>query len=276
MKKGLLLCVVLACLSSAAQDYVLVWSDEFEGEGRPSEANWGYEGGFVRNEELQWYQPDNAWLHDGLLVIEARPEQRANPLYEEGSRDWRKSRQAIECTSAALESRGKFEFCFGRVEVRARIPLAKGSWPAIWTLGTQGEWPSNGEIDIMEFYRRQGEPVIMANAAWASEQRWNARWQSVATPLTHFLGLDPDWGSEFHVWRMDWTEDYIRLYLDDELLNEIDLSKTINQTDGRNPFHSPHYLLLNLAVGGQNGGPVSADAYPIRYEVDYVRVYQQQ
>lgn len=75
---------------------------------------------------------------------------------------------------------------------------------------------------------------------------------------------------------MDWTEDYIRLYLDDELLNEIELSKTINQTDGRNPFHLPHFLLLNLAVGGQSGGPVSLNAYPIRYEVDYVRVYQQQ
>lgn len=174
MRVRLLLMMVAACLAGAAQDYTLVWSDEFEGEGRPNEENWIYEEGFVRNEELQWYQPDNAWLHDGLLVIEARPEQRANPMYEEGSRDWRKSRPVIECTSAALESRGKFDFCFGRVEVRARIPLAKGAWPAIWLKGSEGEWPACGEIDVMEFYRRGGVPTILANAAWASAERWRA------------------------------------------------------------------------------------------------------
>lgn len=74
---------------------------------------------------------------------------------------------------------------------------------------------------------------------------------------------------------MDWDEEAIRLYLDDELLNETLLSETINgSADHQNPFKHPHYILLNLAVGGDNGGPDEADAYPMRYEIDYVRIYQ--
>ena len=259
-----------------AQDYKLVWSDEFDRDGRPDEKYWNYEEGYARNEELQWYQPDNAYCRDGLLIIEARKEKRPNPLYREGSTDWRSSRPYVECTSSSITTAGKFEFTYGRLEVRARIPVAKGAWPAIWTLGSRMEWPSCGEIDVMEFYRIQGRPVIMANAAWGTDKRWEARWDSQATPMEHFLAKNPDWASEFHVWRMDWTKEAIRLYLDDELLNEIPLSTTYNGTlgEGKNLFMAPHYVLLNLAVGGINGGPVSDEAWPMRYEVDYVRVYQ--
>lgn len=178
--------------------------------------------------------------------------------------------------SSSLTTAGKFEFTYGRLEVRARIPVAKGAWPAIWTLGSKMEWPSCGEIDVMEFYRIQGCPVIMANAAWGADKRWEARWDSQATPLSHFLEQNPDWASEFHVWRMDWTEKAIRIYLDGELLNEIFLSETRNGIlgEGKNPFMIPHCVLLNLAVGGINGGLVSYEAWPMRYEIDYVRVYQ--
>lgn len=94
--------------------------------------------------------------------------------------------------------------------------------------------------------------------------------------LVVFTDKNPDWASEFHVWRMDWDEDAIRLYLDDELLNETLLKDTFNGSlgHGRNPFRQPHYILLNLAVGGINGGPDALEAYPMRYEIDYVRVYQ--
>ncbi|MCD8317965.1 MAG: glycoside hydrolase family 16 protein, partial [Paraprevotella sp.] len=258
-------------LSLEAQDYKLVWSDEFDRDGAPDETKWSYEEGFARNEELQWYQRGNAYCRDGLLVIEARPESRANPWYKEGSKDWRTSRPTVDCTSSLLSTAGKFDFTYGRLEVRARIPVAKGAWPAIWTLGTHLEWPSNGEIDVMEFYRRAGQPVIMANAAWGTDRRWEAHWNSKATPLSHFLEQNPDWASEFHVWRMNWTKTSIRIYLDDELLNEILLADTDNGKwgQGKNPFRQPQYNLLNLAVGGINGGPVSSSAWPMRYEVDY-------
>lgn len=272
---ALCVCGMMFPMYATAQEYQLVWCDEFNTDGRLDDASWNYERGFTRNRELQWYQPDNAYCFGGHLIIEARPEKRPNPMYEEGSKDWRRSREFIECTSSSVTTSKKHEFLYGRFEVRARIPVAKGAWPAIWTLGNNLPWPSCGEIDIMEFYRIDGVPHILANAAWGTERRSTAKWDTQTVPFSHFLEQNPDWASEFHIWRMDWDEEAIRLYLDDELLNETLLSETINGSpDKSNPFKQPHYILLNLAVGGNNGGPDEADAYPMRYEIDYVRVYQ--
>lgn len=277
MKTLFLLLFSINIFSVFAQDnYNLVWSDEFDYCGAPDSTVWNFEQGFARNEELQWYQKENAYCKDGLLIIEAKSEKRDNPIYEEGSNDWRRSRRFIECTSSSITTSGKKEFLYGRFEVRARIPVGKGAWPAIWTLGNAMEWPSCGEIDIMEFYRKSDVPHILANACWGTEQRWNAKWQSKAVPFSHFLEKNPNWASEFHIWRMDWDESSIKLYLDDELLNEIFLKDTYNGSLGnnKNPFMQPHYILLNLAVGGINGGATVPGAFPMRYEIDYVRVYQ--
>ena len=269
--------LLLLSLSAHAQDsWQLVWSDEFEGEGRPDEASWNFETGFVRNHEDQWYQPDNAFQKDGVLIIEARKEHRDNPTYQPGSSNWGRARQYIEYTSSCITPARKHTFLYGRLEVRAKIPVASGSWPAIWTLGTSMQWPSCGEVDVMEFYRINGVPHILANAAWGGDQRWNAVWNSKRIPYSHFTGRDAQWADKFHVWRMDWDELAIKLYLDDELLNTIDLTKTINGRlgQGANPFHQPHYILLNLALGGDNGGTIDDSAFPMRYEIDYVRIYQ--
>ena len=130
----------------------------------------------------------------------------------------------------------------------------------------------------MEYYRIDGVPHILANAAWGTDRRYVAKWDSQAVPFSHFTDKDPQWAEKFHVWRMDWDEEAIRLYLDDELLNEIPLSETINGSLGKgtNPFKQPHYILLNLALGGINGGTIDDTAFPMRYEIDYVRVYQKQ
>lgn len=258
------------------EGWELVWSDEFDKAGVPDSASWNFEHGFVRNNELQWYQDANARCEDGLLVIEGRKEKFKNPNYKPESRSWRENREYVDYTSSSINTRGKHEFQYGRYEVRARLPLASGSWPAIWTLGTSQGWPSCGEIDIMEYYRIDGQPHILANAAWGSEgRRHDAKWNSRKVPFTHFSEKDPEWGNKFHVWRMDWDEDYIRLYLDDELLNEIPLAETVNGELGGfiNPFKQPHYILLNLAMGS-NGGEIDESALPMKYEVDYVRVYQ--
>lgn len=268
----------VADFSTPAQcdSYELVWSDEFNTDGSPDDKAWSFENGFARNQELQWYQPDNAICDNGLLIITGKKERRENPIYESGSNDWRHKRPFIEYTSSSIKTEGKKEFLYGRFEIRAKIPAANGAWPAIWTLGREMEWPSNGEIDIMEYYRIDGIPHILANVAWGTEQRWKAKWDSSATPINHFTDADPYWFDKFHVWRMDWSEEAIRLYLDDELLNETLLTETINGSlgDFRNPFKQPHYLLLNLAIGGQHGGVPDDDAFPIYYEIDYVRVYQ--
>jgi beta-glucanase (GH16 family) len=125
----------------------------------------------------------------------------------------------------------------------------------------------------MEFYRVNNMPTILANAAWGTEKPYSARWHTERIPYAHFWENDPEWYQKFHIWRMDWTSEYIRLYLDGELLNTTMLSETVNP-DGFNPFRQPHYLLLNLAIGG-NGGNPDLSKFPIRYEVDYVRVYQE-
>lgn len=258
------------------EGYKLIWNDEFDNDSTPDNEVWSFEEGFARNHELQWYQDGNAVCRDGLLVISARREKRENPLYASGSDDWRRSREYIEYTSSSIKTQGKKEFQYGRFEIRAKIPTASGAWPAIWTLGTKMEWPSNGEIDIMEYYRIDGIPHILANVAWGTEEKWNAEWNTSAIPFTHFTSRDPHWADKFHIWRMDWDEEAIRLYLDDELLNETLLSETVNGSLGKfkNPFKQPHYLLLNLAIGGQHGGTPDDPAFPLNYEIDYVRVYQ--
>nr|WP_236018665.1 glycoside hydrolase family 16 protein [Hymenobacter sp. BT559] len=252
-----------------AGGYRLVWADEFNQAGRPDPQNWGYENGFVRNHEVQWYQPANARCEKGLLVIEARRESSPNPGYKPGAPDWRASRPTIDYTSASLNTQGKHQWQYGRFEMRARIPTHSGMWPDFWTLGVGKEWPSGGEIDIMEYYRGK----VLANVASGTAQPYTPKWHSETKPLTSFK--DPAWAGKFHVWRMDWDTEAIRLYLDNELLNETPLGQTENQDGtGFNPMRQPHYLLLNLALGGDNGGPIEPGGLPARFEIDYVRVYQ--
>jgi len=256
--------------------YKLVWSDEFNGTGAVDAANWSFENGFVRNEEQQWYQPENAFQKDGFLVFEARKENpintRLNPNYVAGSTDWRKARRYINYTAASIKTVGKRSWLYGRFEIRAKVTNLNGTWPAIWTLGNSCEWPSNGEVDIMENYGGN----VLANFAWGTNTRWTAKWDSFKKSASSLIAKDPDWFSKFHIWTLDWDENKMSIYLDGELLNEVDLSTTINGTSvcsSQNPFKQPHYLLLNLALIS-NATTVSNLPFPNQYVVDYARVYQ--
>lgn len=279
-KEWLLSLFLLGASALSAQEvpgYRLVWQDEFSEDGAPDPAKWGYEEGFVRNREVQWYQTQNAVCRDGVLVLTARPESRPNPTYEAASKHWGCQRKDITLTSGSVTTRGKFDFLYGRMEVRARIPAARGSWPAIWLHGDGRPWPECGEIDVMEFYERSGVRSILANACWGSAKEGVSEWDTEVVPFTHFTAKDSLWATQFHLWRMDWDKDFIRLYLDDELLNEIDLSRTCNggKPDGFNPLRTPMYIILNLAMGS-SGGKIDEAALPMRYEIDYVRVYQKE
>jgi len=250
----------------------LVWNDEFNNQGKPNPSNWIYETGFVRNQELQWYQADNANCANGLLTIEGRKDNFKNPDFIAGSTNWKTRREYVEYSSSSIQTRGLRQWQFGRFEIRARIDTACGAWPAIWTLGISKEWPANGEIDLMEFYRIKGVPALLANFAWGTGERWVAKWDDMKKPLSDFTAVDPNWTKKFHIWRMDWNKDSINLFLDNQLMNNTLLNQTLNP-DGFNPFLQPHYLLLNLAIGG-NGGDPSKSRFPVRYEVDYIRIYQ--
>lgn len=263
--------VFAVCVTSfrlPEKKYKLVWADEFNNDGPPNPNNWTFEQGFVRNQELQWYQPQNAWCEKGFLIIEARREQKPNPSYVAGSNDWRKNRPTIDYTSSCLITKDLQSWQYGRFEMRGRINTDNGLWPAWWTLGLSGKWPANGEIDMMEYYRNK----LLANIACLGPTQ-KAEWYSTTRPVDSLGGKA--WASQFHVWRMDWDEQSIALYVDDVLLNKVDMQRLENK-DGThfNPFQQPHYMLLNLAIGGANGGDPSATAFPNRFEVDYVRVYQ--
>ena len=250
----------------------LVFNEEFNYCGRPDSTVWSSETGFKRNEELQWYKSENASCKNGCLVIEGKRESFPNPNYVADSKSWYKNRKDVHYTSASINTAEKKSWLFGRFEVRARIDTTMGSWPAIWTLGVSKEWPSCGEVDMLEFYRPNGVPSILANVASGTNVRYKGKWNSVKKTLTSLMAKDQKWPKKFHVWRMDWSKDAIKLYVDGELLNTTLLSETLN-ADGTNPFLQPHYLLLNLALGA-NGGDPDRSPFPIIFEVDYVRIYQ--
>lgn len=272
----------MASAESPYPGYELVFADEFDVDGLPNPNVWDYEHGFVRNHEDQFYQADNAYVADGCLVIEGRREQVGNPRYEPGSHDWRRNREKSEWTSACLftkhdENGDGYAWQYGIYEVRAKVPAFLGCWPAIWTVGANGDWPYCGEIDMLEYYPYGGYESILANVAWGGEHH-HAIWDTGVSHLEDFA--DEGWRDEFHVWKMEYTPESIKLYCDDRLLNETDLADTVNQGGpqgaGYNPFTSgqKQFIILNLALGGDHGGDLSATPSPCRYLVDYVRVYQ--
>ena len=144
--------------------YTLAWSDEFAQDGWPEPRNWTYERGFAP-------QPGSAVVPGGQRGRQERfsdhrsAARAASPTrsFEPGSTDWRRSRERAEYTSASLTTRGLHSWRYGRFEMRAKIDVRPGMWPAFWTVGDGGRWPGSGEIDIMEFYRGN----LLANVAWA-------------------------------------------------------------------------------------------------------------
>ncbi|MBT8037726.1 MAG: family 16 glycosylhydrolase [Verrucomicrobiae bacterium] len=234
------------------------WSDEFNGTGAPDPNTWSFESGYIRNNELQYYQADNAWQEGGNLIIEAR-----------------RNDNGHDYTSSSIRSDDKYSFKYGRMQVRAKIPVVPGSWPAIWTLGDVGQWPHNGECDVLE-YKGTATSPIFANCARGTNEQWVAAWDAVQRPTADFRAWDPHWDSEYHIWTMQWDEDYVRLYVDNVLMNETAQTWLVNTTTTwgpLEPFKQPHKILLNLAIGAGGGDPTNTP-FPIRYLVDYVRVWE--
>lgn len=257
-------------MDSNDSGYKLVWSDEFTKEGPPDSLKWRFEQGFVRNEEAQWYQADNAECKGGYLVITGKKEHKANPNYQQETNLWKTNRPFIDYTSASVVMRREHAFRYGKLEVKAKIDAQTGLWPAIWTVGIDGEWPSNGEVDVMEYYNNG----ILANYAIADKGRHKAIWDGSFHRLDSLGGAS--WANQFHIWTLEWDEASMRILLDGVLLNDIDTKKTINLSDGKNPFQQPHYLLLNLAMGGNRGGSLEHTELPSKYLIDYVRLYQKE
>lgn len=226
--------------------YQLVWSDEFNGTAVDT-TNWGFEigGQGWGNHEQEYYQPQNATIENGNLVITGKKETVGKNHY----------------TSSRMLTKGKHEFLYGRFEARIKIPVAQGFWPAFWMLGANIDsvgWPKSGETDIMEHINT--DSLIYGTLHWDN----NGHVQNGDT-----LQSTP---SDYHVYAVEWDSSSIRWYLDTIKYHEVSIANNINSTE---EFHKPSYLLINLALGGDwPGQKIDDSKLPAKMYVDYVRVYQ--
>ena len=243
----------------------LVWSDEFEYTGKPDPSKWGYEIGFVRNEEEQYYTNEitNAFVSNGVLTIRGIKEQYRNRMY--GSthhEEWKTKNEFAQYTSASINTKGIASWKYGKIEVRAKLPRGIGVWPAIWTLGAnidQVGWPASGEIDIMEYVGYEPH-TIHVNVHYAGPSNSHRQDQGSIT-------LNNPW-EDFHIYTLEWDEFKIVISVDDTEVKSYDTFVM------ENTFKVEQYILLNLALGGAWGGKIDDDNLPQDYQIDYVRVYQ--
>ena len=237
----------------------LTMQDEFDTDGAPNPAIWGYDIGTGMdgwgNQELQYYtdRPENVTINNGVMIITARKEDFQGSAY----------------TSARLLTRGKFEQTYGRFEARIRVPYGQGMWPAFWMLGVPDSpneiWPSLGEIDIMEM-RGQEPTKLIGSLHGPGYSAGNAISKEYILPNDR---LD----TGYHIYGIEWGPEYVNYYIDDVLYNQItpeDLPEGAEWV-----FDNDFYILINLAVGGTFVGPPNSETvFPQSMLVDYVRVYE--
>ncbi|MFL1010549.1 family 16 glycosylhydrolase [Flavisericum labens] len=232
--------------NAAGSFETLVWSDEFDTDGAPDPANWTYDlgAGGWGNQEVQTYtdNTENVVVEDGLLKITAKAD--GNGGY----------------TSARLKSENLYEFTYGKVEVRAKLPAAQGTWPAIWMLGANFDtvgWPNCGEIDIME---QTGQDKSKTSGAFhfPGNSGGDAPTDEISNPTST---------TAFHVYGAEWTEESIKLSVDGEFFMSLENSSNI-------PYNADMFMILNVAMGGSLGGTIDPNFTQDTMEIDYVRVYE--
>jgi beta-glucanase (GH16 family) len=249
MKKALtLLSLFFILIQVHAQNWTLVWSDEFSGASIDA-ASWKFEtgGGGWGNNELEYYtnRPENAAISNGNLLLIARKEAFSGSTY----------------TSARMKTQGLKYWTYGKIEARIKLPATQGVWPAFWTLGesisTDG-WPKCGEIDILEHINKA--PVINGTIHWDNNGHVQYGGDTVCDVL------------KYHIYGIEWDSKAIKWTLDGKKYKEANIANSINSTS---EFHKPFFLLLNMAVGGSwPGNPDGTSIFPDTMFVDYVRVYQ--
>ncbi|HAQ20548.1 MAG TPA: glycosyl hydrolase family 16 [Prolixibacteraceae bacterium] len=241
--------LLLFCLiESKAQNWTLVWSDEFNYSGLPDTLKWGNEVGFIRNNELQYYTKkriENSRVENGNLMIIGKKE----------------SYKTAKYSSASLVTVNKHNWTYGKIDARMKLPTGQGMWPAFWMLGqnrTKIGWPKCGEIDIMEHINN--ENILYGTLHWHNKEH------------TSSGGKTPCNVSQYHNYSVEWDKDAVKWFLDGKKYWEVSIKDSINSTE---EFHKPHYIILNLAIGGDwPKSPDSLTIFPDTMFVDYVRVYQ--
>lgn len=258
----LLIPLMFACIRNSKiskSDYKLVWSDDFNINGLVDSTKWSYDtvgnSWGWGNDELQWYtakKTKNAEVIDGFLYIRAVKEKTNGKEY----------------SSARIITKGKGDWLYGKVEVRAKVPGCRGIWPAIWMLSSDnsyGTWPASGEIDIMEHVGYIPDSVYASTHC----QKYYFK---IGTQKTKGFYI-PDCDKGFHTYTMEWDPEQISIFCDDtKYFNFKNEHKTFQEW----PFDKSFYLILNVAVGGAWGGVKGVDttSFPQTMIVDYVKVYQ--
>lgn len=238
--------------------WTLVWSDEFDVDGLPDPKKWTYEFGHIRNEELQYYtvgKKENSRVEGGNLVIECRKE-------ADG-----------QITSASLITLGKASWRYGRFEMRAKVPAGKGTWPAIWMMGTDRPkvgWPYCGEIDIMEYVGFDPNKVHGTVHFPANDP---ARPKLLNLSKGSNLTIDTPVADSFHVYAVEWSAEKLDFYFDGKMYFSF---KNDGSESNGFKFDKEVYLLMNLAFGGTWGASKGVDmaSLPAKYLIDYVRIYK--
>jgi len=228
---------------------VLIWAEEFNEDGSPCSKNWTYDLGTGSwgwgNGESQYYTRDNAVVENGVLKIIAKKENYQDSQY----------------TSARIKTQGRFNFTYGRIDVRAKLPASQGTWPAIWMLGsnfTQVGWPHCGEIDIMEQTGNNKNKSLGTVHWWSTDH--NASY-GLTTAVANA-------STQFHVYSCEWTDKAVKIYVDDVKYFEMTNSSSL-------PFYNKDFfIILNVALGGTLGGAIDSNFTEDTMEIDYVRVYQ--
>lgn len=234
-----------------------VWADEFDTDGAPDTTKWSYDLGNNNgwgNNELQYYTNTkrNARVENGILIIEAIKEETQGHPY----------------SSSRMVTKGKGDWTYGKIDVRAKLPRGKGTWPAIWMLPTDwkyGGWPASGEIDIMEHV---GYDPGVIHGTIHTEKYNHIKGTQKEGKITI-----PDSQDQFHLYSINWSKDSLHFLVDDKPYHKV-ARDSADSFEGW-PFDQPFYLILNIAVGGNWGGKEGVDEsiWPQRMEVDYVRVY---
>ncbi|QYA27224.1 glycoside hydrolase family 16 protein [Gramella sp. MT6] len=255
-------------MQAQSQNYKLIWKDDFNYSGKPDPEKWNYETGFVRNLEKQIYtkRKKNVRIQNGNLELITLNEDYKNKSYDAYIRNYRFNTPYAEFTSGSINTKGKFEFKYGRIDVCAKLPLGKGLWPAIWMLGSnfnEVAYPEAGEIDIMEYVGI--EPNEIHGTVHFPE--------NYSRKLRSDGGIKKlkDLSEKFHVYSVDWSKDKIDLLVDNEVYHSFEVEEAGSEN---NPFRKPFYLILNLALGGKWAGKVDEEVLPQKFLIDYVRVYQ--
>lgn len=232
--------------------YKLIWEDQFN-QKIIDESIWNIDqvGGTSGNNEAQYYHRNNAYIKDNILHLVAKKEQV----------------EGFEYTSAKLTTKHKKEILHGKIEVLAQVPKGKGTWPAIWLLGSsisQVGWPLCGEIDVMEHVGHTPNEIHMSLHTKANNHLKNNH-------QTKYLHIK-DATDRFVKYVVIWQEDSIEFYIDDVKIVRFDKPKDPTQDNW--PYNQPFYLILNLAIGGWWGGKIDDDIFPVTFKIKHVKVYE--